>query len=138
MLWTTEDETTDVPPGTTAVKYKYPGVETQLADELSILNYYKHAMFLRNQNPEIARGSVIVHPNDDPFVSTIEKVWNDDSIAIIINFSDTEKTVTVNSDEFNVTKAVGELLVSDVCVDVQNNGGIFTLTMPAYSIIIFD
>lgn len=138
MLWTTEDETTDAPPGTTSVKYKYPGVETQLTDELSILNYYKHAMLLRNQNPEIARGSVIVHEYDDPFVSTIEKVWNDDSIAIIINFSEEVKTVEINVDEFNVTKAVGELLVSDVCVEVEKGDGVFTLTMPAYSIIIFD
>ncbi len=138
MLWTTEDETTSTPPGTTSVKYKYPGVSEQLEDEQSILNYYKHAMLLRNQNPEIARGAVTVHDYEDAYVSTIEKTWNEDSIAIIINFSDEEKTVSVNGDDFNVTKAVGELLVSDVSVGVEENNGTFTLTMPGYSIIILD
>ncbi len=138
MLWTTEDETTSTPPGTTSVRYKYPGVEAQQEDPLSILNYYKQAMLLRNQHPEIARGTVTIHSCDDPFVSTLEKTWNDDHIAIVINFSDEEKTVSINGSEFDVTKAAGELLVSDVSADVENNNGTFTLTMPAYSIIILD
>ncbi len=138
MLWTTEDETTYNPPGTTNARYKYPGVAEQQADEQSIYNYYKHAMLLRNQNPEIARGVVKVHEYDDPYVSTIEKVWNDDSIAIVINFAEEEKVVTLNSADFNISKAVGELLVFEGSIGVENNNGVFTLTMPPYSILILD
>lgn len=138
MLWSTEEETTQSPPGTTNVRYKYPSVSEQLEDEQSILNYYKHAMLLRNQNPEIARGSVTVHDYDDAYVTAIEKTWNGNSIAIVINFSEEEKTVTLTGADFNVEKAVGELVISDVSVKVEESNGVFTLTMPGYSILILD
>ena len=44
--------------GVTNMVYPYPTVKEQLDDANSILNYYKKILLLRNQNPEIARGSI--------------------------------------------------------------------------------
>lgn len=48
----------DGPTDMDAVKMKFKSLEEQTEDEDSIYNYYKKAIKIRNQNPEIARGSV--------------------------------------------------------------------------------
>lgn len=48
----------DGPKDMDAVKMKFESLEEQAEDEDSIYNYYKKAIKIRNQNPEIARGSV--------------------------------------------------------------------------------
>ena len=39
---------------------RFDSLEKQLEDPLSIINFYKHLIRLRNENPEIARGTVAV------------------------------------------------------------------------------
>jgi hypothetical protein len=40
------------------VEHNFPSLESQINDPLSIYNYYKRAVRLRNENPEIARGII--------------------------------------------------------------------------------
>lgn len=48
----------DGPADMDAVKMKFESLEEQAVDDASVYNYYKKAIKIRNQNPEIARGSV--------------------------------------------------------------------------------
>ena len=44
--------------GITGSQYPYPTVAEQMEDRASIYHFYKKVLLIRNQNPEIARGSV--------------------------------------------------------------------------------
>lgn len=61
MYWSMNPEAEgmcDGPADMDAVKMKFESLEEQAEDDDSIYNYYKKAIRIRNQNPEIARGSV--------------------------------------------------------------------------------
>lgn len=92
MKWSDTDKTgmtmgpKDADEGITS---SFAGVEEQLADETSILNYYKRAIRLRNENPEIARGTVaLVDELCDGHQAVITKTYKDSVIAIVYNTSD--------------------------------------------------
>lgn len=61
MYWSMKPDAEGMCDGPTdmdVVKMKFESLEEQAEDEDSIYNYYKKAIKIRNQNPEIARGSV--------------------------------------------------------------------------------
>lgn len=61
MYWSMDPEAEgmcDGPADMDAVKMKFESLEEQEADADSVYNYYKKAIKIRNQNPEIARGIV--------------------------------------------------------------------------------
>lgn len=67
----------------------FAGVEEQQADLDSILNYYKRALRLRNENPELARGTIeAVETLCDGHQAVITKTWEDSTIAVVYNTSD--------------------------------------------------
>ena len=110
--------------------YVYPSVLTQQADEGSILNYYKNAMWIRHRNPEIARGTIEKLPISDRYVSAFAKTWKDSRIVILINLSDIEeKAVDVSS--YGKLELKDSLVVSGK-VSKNNNA----VTLPPYSIAI--
>ena len=120
------------PEGVTVNKnsYVYPSVLTQQADEGSILNYYKNAMWIRHRNPEIARGTIEKLPISDRYVSAFAKTWKDSRIVILINLSDIEeKAVDVSS--YGKLELKDSLVVSGK-VSKNNNA----VTLPPYSIAI--
>lgn len=60
MLWGDRDSVDNPPGGTYDIDKQTNGtVKDQLNDELSLYNHYKKLIMLRDQNPEIARGSYI-------------------------------------------------------------------------------
>lgn len=97
MLWTSEDETTAAPPGTTKVRYLLPSVSEQEADPDSLLVYTRQAMNLRNAVPAIARGSSEALDSGDPMVSVIRRTWNGESILIVLNLCEEAKTLSLES-----------------------------------------
>ncbi len=61
MIWDSEGTgLTYGPPDMERQENRFADVQTQLADENSILNYYKRALRIRNENPCIARGTTEV------------------------------------------------------------------------------
>lgn len=127
MLWTSEEETTQNPPGTTEAGYYFPSVAEQTEDPDSILNYYRAAMWLRHANPEIARGTSEVLESDNADICIIRRTWEGSSVVIVVNPSVNEHTVSADGTLVGQLDATNDL----VC---QNDDG--TLTMPAYSIAI--
>lgn len=90
--------------------YLAPSVREQLSDTNSVLNYYKKANLLRNQNEEIARGNILESSMDieDSKITVINKEYQDSTISIVINFSSLEyQTYDFSNTSFN--EVVGQL-----------------------------
>ena len=97
MYWSDTDETgrTLDPPGADeGIGSAFGSVEEQLSDGTSILNYYRRALRLRNENPEIARGTARkVEALCNEQYAAVLKTWEDSSIAIVYNISDEEAEI---------------------------------------------
>ena len=127
MLWTTEGETTQDPPGTTESGYAFPSVAEQQEDPDSLLNYYKAAMWLRHANPEIARGDSEVLECENTDICILKRTWEGSSVIIVINASQNTHSVSVEGTLSGTLSATGE--------DIGwNEDG--TLQLPGYGIAI--
>ena len=132
MLWTTLSEVTHCPPGTTVATYTQPSVTEQLEDPDSLLNYYAAAMRLRNENPEIARGTSEVIDSGEGDVCVIRRTWNGESCVIVINPSRNEHSLDAQALGLSDLWLTGE--ISDAGGELSFTGK--TLELPAYSIAI--
>ncbi|MCD8131686.1 MAG: alpha amylase [Lachnospiraceae bacterium] len=111
----------------------FAAVDEQLADETSILSYYKEALLMRNQNPEIARGEItIVEELTSEDTAVILKTWEESTIAILYN-TDTEAVtidltgtalegmelqncLTVGEEEITLADGVAAMPGQSICV----------------------
>ena len=131
MLWTSPEETTTPPPGATKTEYPLPSVEEQLADENSLLNFYRSAMELRNRFPEIARGSSQLIDSGSGDVCLILRTWQDSSILIAINPSENDQDIS--ADAFAQYSSLSGQLTCGTVSPSMNSG---TLHLPAWSVAI--
>lgn len=126
MLWTAAGPETKDPPGTTESGYALPSVEEQLADETSLLHYYRDVMWLRHKHPEIARGTSEVLPCDNADICLIRRTWGESSVIIAVNPSLRDHTAAVEGTLEDTLNARGQ--------EITLQEGV--LTLPSYSIAI--
>lgn len=130
MIWDSEGAgQTYGPPDMERQENRFADVQTQLSDENSILNYYKRALRIRNENPCIARGTTEVLNIPGQEIAAIRRTWNDESIVIVYNYSD-ESAAFADIDGLSGMQLRGYLTV-DAAQEVTLEEG---LNMPAYSI----
>lgn len=130
MIWDSEGTgLTYGPPNMERQENRFADVQTQLSDENSILNYYKRALRIRNENPCIARGTTEVLNVPGQEIAAIRRTWNDESIVIVYNYSD-ESAAFADIDGLSGMQLRGYLTV-DAAQEVTLEEG---LNMPAYSI----
>lgn len=111
----------------------FAGVEEQQADSDSILNYYKRALRLRNENPELARGTIeAVETLCDGHQAVITKTWEDSTIAVVYNTSDEAIEVKLTGSAIDSMAIRGYLTLHGEAITLENG----VLTMPAQSICI--
>lgn len=70
---------------------KVPGVEEQKADENSLFNHYRLILKLKNQNPQIARGTVTACDFGDSEVCAYTSIYDGTAVMVIHNLSLDEK-----------------------------------------------
>ena len=99
MLWTDRASTTKCPPGTNMADYRLPSVSEQMDDRNSLLNYVKNAMAIRNAYPIIGRGETVVIEQPDTDICILEKTLDGEEVYVILNLSNTAKTVEVPGEE---------------------------------------
>lgn len=131
MLWDAEGTgMTYGPPDMERQENRFASVEEQLSDPDSILNYYKRALRIRNENPCIARGrtEALELPLQD--TAAVKRTWNGESILIVYNYSDEETAVSGELPELSGKQLRGYLTVSSA-QEVTLDG---ELTLPPYSI----
>ena len=111
----------------------FAGVEEQQADSDSILNYYKRALRLRNENPELARGIIeAVETLCDGHQAVNTKTWEDSTIAVVYNTSDEAIEVKLTGSAIDSMAIRGYLTLHGEAITLENG----VLTMPAQSICI--
>jgi glycosidase len=115
------------------VEQTFAPVEDQLTDPLSILNYYKRAVRIRNENPEIARGKVaLIEALTNKNICALEKSYEGSKLVIISNISKEAASVDLQSAGYDNLSIRGYLTVDGS--EVTLTGGVVEL--PLYSIVI--
>ncbi len=135
MNWSATDLTgmTKAPEKADEVEQKFPSLEEQLEDPLSIVNYYKRALRIRNENPEIARGEQsIIEEIMTKEVCGFLNEYEGREIAIIYNLGREATTVDLKAAGLEQKAISGYLTVDGSEVTLSEN----ILDMPAYSIVI--
>ena len=92
-------------------------------------------LLIRNQNPEIARGSItlIEKDKDERQFLFISKTYNKEEIGILFNFSETDN-LSIDIRTYGYTRVTGQIVIeSSQYVGEQRDGSI---TLPPYSIVI--
>lgn len=134
MYWSDSDKScTQNPPNTETQTNQFPSVEKQLKDPGSILNYYKRAVQLRNENPEILRGTVKTFDMNDVDLCGTTREWNDSSVTVIYNFSLENKQVNLSDFGLEKQSIRGYLTTSEYDEVTLSNGKI---SIPSYSIVV--
>ena len=134
MLWSDTDKTgiTIGPPNMERFEQYFPAVDTQGKAPSSILSYYKKAIRLRNENPEIARGNIEMIPVSDHDIAAVRKTYEDSSIIVLYNLSPEEKQITLLKRDYPYKSIRGELTTTAKQPSIQGD----LVTLPAYAIVI--
>lgn len=135
MLWSSSNKKgmTAGPAGMDTPAYKYKAEDVQTKDKNSVLNYYKSAIKLRNEFPEIERGTIsVINGITDSNVCAVKKTYNGSNIIIVYNISDLQKSLTLNKKDNGYTK-IGGYLTTDGNPAVLNGEN---LSMPPMSIAV--
>ena len=135
MQWSITDQKgmTKKPANADEVEQKFPPVDEQLENPLSLLNYYKRAIRIRNENPEIARGEVsIIEELSNEDILAIRKVYGDSEIVIIYNIHTEASDLFLEDTDLKDCHIRGYLSVDGSEVTLQDG----KLHMPKYSIVI--
>ena len=134
MYWN-DGDMTQQPPGVTSLEYAYPGVDEQIADANSLLNYCKAVNHARLKSPLIARGENTTLYSDKNVV-LMQREMNGECCYIAMNFSKSAaQTVEI--------PATGLAIVSDL-VAIEGNttlaeaDGVTTVTIPPYGIAVIE
>lgn len=113
------------------VEQTFPPVDEQQADDGSLLNYYKRAVRIRNENPEIARGEISkIESLCDKEKAAITKSWDGSTIGIVYNLSDEEQVIDLSGTAIDGMEIRGYLTLNgeEVTIDAGK------LMVPARSI----
>jgi glycosidase len=136
MYWS-ETDTEGMTDGPAAadkdIKSSFPAWDEQMEDETSLLNYYKRALRLRNENPEIARGTIeLVSSLCKGDQAAITKTYDGSTIGIVYNTAEEETTVSISGTELEAMGIRGYLTKNGEEITLEDG----VLKMPAQSICI--
>ncbi len=135
MYWSSaEGAMTKGPDDMEPQENQFPSLEEQKKDNSSIYNFYKDTILLRNQNPEIARGTVArLEEVTDGDIAAISKTYDGTTIYLLYNLSETEeKQVVLPMEQYGYQEIAGYLSADGGEVTLQDG----TITMPSYSVVV--
>jgi len=111
---------------------KFACAEEQMKAQDSIYSFYKDVILLRNQNPEIARGTVArLEEIEDQEIAAISKTYDGSAIYMLYNISETEEK-QVDMQRYGELEAAGYLSVDGGEVTLKDG----TVTLPSYSVAV--
>ena len=121
-----------------AIKMKYGALETQEKDGNSIYQFVKQTIKLRNEYPEIARGTVTFEESvSDDKVCVIKKTYGNSELLLVYNLAPESVEVDLSGvtagEKSGSDLEVGGVLLTGTEEAVLQDG---TLTMPGYSVVI--
>ncbi len=119
MYWSASDKTGYVPsiPGASNTSLPEQAVDEAQKDKDSLLNFYKRAIRLKSQNPEIARGDIKAVTFDEDKANNVTKAtagyvstYNGKSVMVIYNTYEKGVTLKIPESTFKVKQVNGYLL----------------------------
>lgn len=133
MYWSYSDTTgiTNAPPNMDEVNHFFPAVDVQSQYTNLIYSTYKRALRIRNENPEIARGTVElinVGENFGAYTST----YNGSTVIIIHNITTQPQTVKLSKNKMGYSEIRGYLNPTGEKFYIQGE----EFTFPAYATLI--
>lgn len=141
MYWSMNEDAEgmcDGPADMDDIKMKFESLEEQQLDEGSVYNYFKKAIKIRNQNPEIARGEVeyLEELSGETFC-VLRKTYEDSEIILLFHLgAETEEIdlsgITVNGKEISAESIRGTLESGEEKIELSETKA----SMPAYSILV--
>lgn len=135
MYWSDEATPgmTKGPPGMDPAVRLFAAEDVQDTDPASLLNYYRRAIRLRNENPEIARGTVsVLDTLADPQVCAVARTWKGSRIILVINTSKEARVVEFARTANQYTGIRGYLSTTGAAVTLRGD----RLTLPPMSIAV--
>ena len=135
MQWSITDNAgmTVGPTAADDVEQIFAPLDEQFADPLSIVNYYKRAIRIRNENPEIARGEIsFIEELSGKDICAIKKVYEGSEIVIVYNISAEEGSIDLKAAGYEAFGIRGYLSVDGNAVTISNS----VIDMPKYSIVV--
>lgn len=118
---------------------KFACAGEQMKDKDSIYSFYKDAILLRNQNPEIARGTVArLEEIKDEDIAAICKTYNGEVIYMLYNISETDEKqvalqdIPLSPEQSGELEIAGYLSVDGGEVTIQDGAVI----LPSYSVAV--
>ena len=135
MQWSDEATTgmTKGPLGMDPAVHLFAAEDVQDTDPASLLNYYRRAIRLRNENPEIARGTVsVLDTLADPQVCAVARTWKGSRIILVINTSKEAKVVEFARTANHYAGIRGYLSTTGAAVTLRGD----RLTLPPMSIVV--
>lgn len=114
----------------------YGGVKQQLADENSLLNHYRRIIKIKNQNPELARGTITEMVTfDDKNIGAYKVEYDGSTLLVIHNFNKTtDKEITITEEMMKNPTVRADLLADSSDSHIEIKDGKFTL--PPHSTVI--
>ena len=127
-IWCTADATSDFP---------YGGVAQQTDDEDSLLNFYRQAIRVKNQTPQIARGTITdTYTFDEKSICAFKIEYEGEAVMVIHNLSD-EDTFTLDiTAEILENPVVRGVLYANAESEGKVSMGDNVLTIPAQSTVV--
>ncbi len=135
MHWSDTDfiGTPNPPVGADEVTQKFAALDEQQKDPLSIYSYYKRALQIRNENPEIARGdSAQVPALTSGGICAVSKTYQNSTVLLVYNIGAEAAEVSLTGTQYQGYTLCGYLTVDEATV-VQDAG---KLCMPSYAIAV--
>lgn len=134
MQWSVSDTGITTPPANAdTVEQKFSPVDEQMKDPLSLYNYYKRAVRIRNENPEIARGDMsVIEELCTKDISAIKKVYQGSEIVILYNINTESANISLKDAGLTDLNIRGYLSVDGSAVTMSEG----VVSMPKYSIVI--
>ncbi|HEY0430821.1 MAG TPA: alpha-glucosidase [Pyrinomonadaceae bacterium] len=92
--------------------YKTHNVETELKAPDSILNFYRHVLALRHQDPALRDGEYVSLNENDPNVLSYLRRYKDEAVLVVLNMSSRPQKVSFNLHAQGLTAAKSSTLLT--------------------------
>ena len=99
-------------------------VESQLADEESLLNVYKTFSALRNTYPALAEGQMSIMSIDDPAIASWYMTSGSSKLLVIHNVANSDKTIEVDDSMAHCVALLGTAYVDGTSLKLGANSSV--------------
>jgi len=137
MYWSSTDETgiTYTPPDSTQIISGIYGVDKQITDKNSLLNFYKKVLQLKYKYPEIARGDIISIDTENSQICAYSIQYDGKMVYIFHNLSDND--ISENLKILNIQGLeIDDYLLTEGTTKPKISNDI--LKLPPYSTVISE